>query len=529
VTNQRARTLALVQVLTLLVAVTLRGSALDWGAPYLYHPDEHYIVHPALNMVREGTLNPHWFMYPSLLIYAEAGIVAASHPFIAAPLTSDPAVNRVGAWDIAPAQWPYALAGRWMVVTFAVLGVWLLYRAAMSYGGAPVGVAAALFLVSAALHNESSHYLTTDVPATTLLTAALLFSVQGPAMRRLAAAGVCAGLAAATKYTAGIVLLVPLGAALAGSWRLVGRRWLVIVAAAAAGFLTTCPYAVLDCAAFGRDLLQQEQHYLAGNAAGSNWRWYLGYLYTTGLGRPLAVASAAGLIASLMLSLHCLRRVASRRSLPTIDPVGNRAAQPGPLTLVLCVVPLVYFAIVCSYAYRAERNLLLLLPFLCLLDAEVCWRAVRRVLPERAAMGGFAVVVLLIAAPGIYSCVRQNQLLARPDTRTLALEWIDANVAPGSRIAREEYTPQVSGDRYDVTYAWSLSSHDYSWYLSEKIDYLVLSSNVYGRALAPPFVAGATGAAFYTFVFQHLPQEVEIGPAADRQGPTIRVYQVPHG
>jgi len=141
----------------------------------------------------------------------------------------------------------------------------------------------------------------------------------------------------------------------------------------------------------------------------------------------------------------------------------------------------------------------------------------------------FCGLALLVAARGTLACIRHDRRLAQPDTRTLALQWINANVPAGSRIAREEYTPQVSADRYRVTYAWSLAFNGYASYVSQNTDYLVVSSNVYSRALHPPYVAGRSGPAFYQFVFNRLPLEAEFAGAAERPGPTIRIYRVPHG
>src|SRR5262249_32935963 len=161
----------------------------------------------------------------------------------AAPLTTDPAINQVGPWDILPAQWPFVLGGRVMVVAFALLGVWLMYRLGAAYAAPSVGIVAALFLATSALHNESSHYLTTDVPATPFLPAALWCGVhlarhgEPMPLRWLAIAGACAGAAAATKYTAGIAVLVLLVITMSSSRRLTARRWAVIAAAAAVGFL----------------------------------------------------------------------------------------------------------------------------------------------------------------------------------------------------------------------------------------------------------------------------------------------------
>ena len=498
--------------LVLLVAVALRFWAIGWGAPYLYHPDEHLVLHPALNIVRTGDVNPHWFQYPSLLIYIQAGLVAAIEPLVHAPLTTDPMQNHTGPWDVLPAQWPFALAGRCLVAGFAILGVYWMYRLGRAYTGTPVGLAAAFFLATAPLHNESSHFLTTDIPAATLLTAALALSVetvQAPNLQRLLLSGCVAGLAAATKYTAGIAVLVPLALGFSFSFRRSLQGIVAILGAAALGFLVACPFAALDFPAFWSSVLQQRQNYLGGYSAGPNWRWYAVYLYSLGLRPPLAVAGAIGMLA---IAIRSLRHADRRR-----------------LNLTLVVAPVLYFVVVSSYPSRAERNLIILLPFLCLFAADAVWHIAKAARPRRGTGVLCALLVVAIAAPGITACVQHDRELTRPDTRTVALRWIETHLPPGTRIAREEYTPQISGERYRVMYQWSLARLNYGWYLAVPIDYLVVSANVYSRALYPPYVAGPAGPRFYNFIFQKLPLAAEFNPGPEMSGPTIRIYTVPHG
>src|SRR5215813_7383833 len=56
----------------LVIALALRVWALDFGLPYLYHPDEPNKIEIAQNILKTGDLNPHYFRKPTLLIYANA-------------------------------------------------------------------------------------------------------------------------------------------------------------------------------------------------------------------------------------------------------------------------------------------------------------------------------------------------------------------------------------------------------------------------------------------------------------------------
>src|SRR5207237_2295135 len=47
-------------------ALFLRQYARGWGMPYVEHADEPALVEVTVRMVRNGDLNPHTFLYPSL-------------------------------------------------------------------------------------------------------------------------------------------------------------------------------------------------------------------------------------------------------------------------------------------------------------------------------------------------------------------------------------------------------------------------------------------------------------------------------
>ena len=104
----------------LAVAAALRVVGVSYAHPFaLFSPDEQSIVPRAWHMAHGGGLDPHWFDYPTLLMYLIA-------PF--------------QAWESHPSY----LAARIVVLVLAVGSVaaswWLGSRA---YGGAAGAVAAA--------------------------------------------------------------------------------------------------------------------------------------------------------------------------------------------------------------------------------------------------------------------------------------------------------------------------------------------------------------------------------------------------
>ena len=61
----------------LLIAIVALGLALrlwniDWGLPFVYHPDEPLSINGAIRMLKTGDLNPHNFHWGSILHYLNA-------------------------------------------------------------------------------------------------------------------------------------------------------------------------------------------------------------------------------------------------------------------------------------------------------------------------------------------------------------------------------------------------------------------------------------------------------------------------
>ncbi|HEU6444672.1 MAG TPA: glycosyltransferase family 39 protein [Gaiellaceae bacterium] len=190
-------------------AAAIRLAGVRYGLPFpLLNPGEESIVPRAWSMSHGGGLDPDWFEYPSLLMYAIA-------PF--------------QSWTDDPSY----LSARLVVVALGLAGVaaawWLGGRA---YGTMAGFVAAAVTAVEVT-HVEYSRMAVTDVPMTLGVAAALALMVTG----RLPSAGAVIGIAAGFKYPA-FTLLVPLVVAGWGQW----RRLALSAALAPLAFLVTSPY-----------------------------------------------------------------------------------------------------------------------------------------------------------------------------------------------------------------------------------------------------------------------------------------------
>ncbi len=267
------------------------------GVPFAVGVDEPAVVDRALRILRTGDWNPHVFDYPTLVIYFHA--VVAGLVFLAG--------EAAGAWravaDIDLA-WVYA-ACRLAAAAVGVATVWIAYRLALDLGGRAAGIGAAALLAVFPMHVRESHFVLTDVPAAALVTLAIWLAVRAgdcPSLRRWAAAGAVAGLAAGAKYN-GAVALVPV--VLAGlvhehDWRRRARAVTVATLAAAAAYVVAAPYTLLDATQFLAGFDAQMARFSGGRAPGAEaiWLVYLKHLALNGAGWLPAAAIGVVVLAA---------------------------------------------------------------------------------------------------------------------------------------------------------------------------------------------------------------------------------------
>jgi 4-amino-4-deoxy-L-arabinose transferase-like glycosyltransferase len=370
-------------------AAALRLVGIQYGLPYgaLLNPDEQNVVPRAWRMTHGGGLDPHFFDWPTLVTYAIAPLQA---------------------WNAAPSY----LAGRFVVVAFALGGVaaaWWLGSAA--YGVVAGAVAAAVTAVETT-HVAFSHAAVTDVPLTTIVTVALALLVTD----RLEWAGVAIGLATAAKYP-GALVFVPL---VVVSWRR-WRRLAFSAALAAAAFFAASPFVILDAGSTWSALRRISREHREGWLGFEHDHWsgiaFAGRLWD-GLG-PVLLISLVGLVFALV-----------------------QRSRRGDLALGAFVIG--YYVSLLPLHSHFPRYVLPLVPALGALAGRM-----RALAP---------VSLLLLIVPLTWS-IRNDIRLTHTDTRIVAARWIDAHVPKGSIIAAESSTAVPSGYRV-VPISLPLPGHD---------------------------------------------------------------------
>jgi len=445
--------------------LALRLWGVRQGLPYAYNADEadHFVPH-AIEMFAHG-LNPKYFANPPAYTYV-------LHYLFAIAYGDATGVRR--ALALHPTD-VYTLA-RVAAAVLGTLALWLLYATGARLFGRGVGLLAAAIEAVAFLPVFYAHLALNDVPTLAPLTLSLLGAAgvlrKGRARDHLLA-GLGLGLACASKYTAGIVL-VPYLAAVAASYlqtapelgsARAGRRaagGLALAGALAlAGFLLANPYALLDYTDFHAELVHQST--LSAEAQGKlgaprdgGLAYYL-WTLTWGLGWAPALAALGGAV-----SVWWRERA---------------------LGWMLVPAPLLYLAFMGLQGRYFGRWLLPIFPILCLLAAlfavQLCDALVRlavRARPGRPLggeeavregavsagrsgqlrvgstplrVGVTALLVAVLLAQGLLYSVHSGQVLARADTRNLTRAWMVAHIPAGAPIVVEPVAPDGWGTRWN--------------------------------------------------------------------------------
>jgi Dolichyl-phosphate-mannose-protein mannosyltransferase len=407
----------------LCVAALARIWGVTFGLPNSdARPDEVTLIQVALGLLFGG-LNPHFFHWPSLEFYALAALyrVAFEVGRLRGSFTLKFDVFR----DAMANPGPYLLVPRALSIAAGVWTVWLVYRLTRRLFDDETGIVAAFFLAVAFLHVRESHFGMTDVPMTCLVVAALLLlspAFEDPAqIRPWMAGGLMVGLAASTKYNAGVLLAVGFVVAAIGGAGEGGRRSPTTIArglvafcgAALLAFIAATPFSIIDYQAFFDGLRFDSQHLSEGHGVvlGRGWFYHLSFSLRYGLGTPLLMASVAGMP---ILAVRAWRKAA-----------------------VLCAFPILYYLILGRGYTVFVRYMIPIVPFLCV-TAAVTIVEITRLLARQWPRAGQLIVTtlaILVALPSIGRVIAFDRLIARPDTRVLAATWLDARTALSDWIA----------------------------------------------------------------------------------------------
>jgi hypothetical protein len=411
-------------VAVLLLALGLRLPAATAGLPYLGYVDEGHVLHRVVRMLRTGSWDPGWYLYPSfplILLTAAARLEAPVYRAVHGhPLAADLSAFPPLLYDLVePAD--LIVLGR-VLTLLASLGIVLLTGLlARRLAGEAAGLFAALCAALVPALVIRGAVITVD-PWAALFAVAAIFCAEGAVRggrpyRDALLAGAMTGLACASKYPAALVA-VAVGATLLrvggeGAWRLRVRCLEIAALAALAAAVLAMPAWVTSTHAVLTDIARQSVFY-AGQNMGSYWDQAVGRAEWD---QPLEHPEV-GAVFLAWIVLGWLAALADRRSRATAIAWTLWA---GVAALALC-----------RYPFRPFRNLLPLVPLGCVLAALLVARLRERV-PRRAWVDAAVVVLagLLLLPPSLAYARGRRDLI---DSRVQAVDWIRAHSATGDPL-----------------------------------------------------------------------------------------------
>ena len=486
-----------------IVAALLRFLGIGSGIPYAIGVDEPEIVNRVVNMMRNGDFNPHFFHYPTLYIYLQLAVACLR--FLAGAMA--------GSWqslaEVTPAD--FYLWGRALTAAFGTATVMLVYLTGLRWGTRPALLAAGLMAVMP-LHVRESHYVLTDVPLTFFVALTMLLALRAheqPRAMSFAVAGAAAGLAAATKYTGGLALLLPLIAV----WMTPATRpsrtagALAAMLACGAAFLIAAPYTLLDLPGFLNGVAHLSVAYSANTPPEPVWTTYLKHLRNS-VAWPAFLLLLGGVV------------------LATVRAVRG----PGRVRWTIAVAfPVIYFWFISRQQLAFGRYLLPIVPFVCLLTgtAVVSGVSLLRRFSIPRALRTALIVGLTIATlfPATLMSIRFNRTLAKRGTVALAYDWINQNVPKDTRVVVESGGPVLTESPYRIQPVRQLRQHDYKKYVDDGANYLIASSQAYGPYFESPHLF-PNEYAEYMRIFEQSREVARFAASNDHPGPELRIFQV---
>ena len=451
-------------------ATVIRATMLRAQLPYMNYYDEHFPLKASAHQLATGTWDPGFYWYGSLVINLTTLTAKVLSWFGADGLSDGVRATVASPYTEVVAPPSLILAGRLVVMSFSVGTVWLVGLVAARLGGRRAGIVAAALAAVLPHFVQRASIVSTDPAGTFFVVLAVYAAVritEAEWPRRWALLGGAAvGLGFTSKYT-------PLAAAVIVAVALITRSdlprriratLLASSAAAAVGAaVISMPALVLRTSGVLADLRSQRAAYARFPASASYW---------SQLARSTEVGPA-------VLGLGCAGLV--------VLAVNRRTR---PIALGCAAFAALFVSALSTSAYRPVRNVMPLVPLLCIGAGVSVAGAVgflgRRMQAGPALRAGATLVVVGVLVAPIQDIV--EPILTRRnlvDTRVSARRWLQDHVQPDERVVVAEelaFLPaelaaidahidvlpqagQIDPTRYDYVVMGQLEDRPWAWIL----------------------------------------------------------------
>lgn len=436
--------------LLIIAGFFMRVWGISFGLPHIYHPDEGFEVNRALQLAsgsfdftrvaKGGYFYVIFVEFGFLFVFAKlAGLVETTKDF-ALWFIRDPSA--------------FYLIGRFTTAVIGTICVYLTFRVGERYHSRWLGLVAAIFVAFNSLHIQHSHYITVDMPLTTLVMASLLCMLKlldSGQPRFYLWTGFFIALASMTKLP-GVVLLVPFFIAHLVFQRNLGKAWLpaifakdgvigfivflVVYVAGAPGIVIYLPgivstvFGLYGIEGEAEDEMSDEPPGTGGMedagvelATVTDFQAFDFYLGATieSMGWPVFILSIIGL-------LYAARYL--------------RAKNWVLISFVVTFFVLLALSAQADMAFN--RYVLPFLPALAVLAAAPLVDLIRKMFePRMNYRPAVAIIALAAVAPSFLAAIENNRAFGIVDSRTLAKNWVLENVPEEATILIEGFTTQV--------------------------------------------------------------------------------------
>lgn len=429
-----------VLAIVLLGGLLLRLWGIDFGLPYLFHPDEGFEIQRALQLgtgsfdfERKGKGGYYYLLFLEYGAFFAIGFVSGMFS----------SANDFAELYITDPSYFY-LIGR---VTSAFIGtatVYFLFKLTARLATVEAGLLAAALLAVNPLHGIQSHYVVVDVPLV-FLTVYAFYLMSGlqqqSTLKYYLWIGAIIAAATATKLP-GIVLIIPF--VFAHLWAannlhrngllaLFDKRLLWSAVAFVIVFAIGNPAAIVNFS----DYIQIFQKLLAQTPAPE----------ASTLNEVASAAQESTSSHAPNRFLFYLTAVAS-----TITYLGVLLALAGVVIagyqkrlhfINMFIFSLIFYGAISAASTDElvfQRYVLPFIPLLLGLAAYAImtiYAQVKQRMMAPAAKGLLGMVMVVISASPLYASVNQNIEFGLPDTRELSADWFRDNIEQGSKVMLE--------------------------------------------------------------------------------------------